>query len=182
MMIRSLAKRLSLIGCGFVALTASYAAHAACGDTVDAPGKVFYVIPDGDLVAREVTLTVPACGEGKVAISSPGGWRAETEYFKGTDVNGRKVFVIAFVNPQGDDPTKVLAFKGSYIRGKNMAKYWGDMFKFTLPPQGLSQKDIAQMLLDEPVPHNLQHAGGFGFKAEVPAQEPQNPNPATFID
>lgn len=185
MMSKEWTKRLLVLGCGLAATVSSHAARAACGDTVDAKGKVFYVIPDGDLVQREVTLTVPACGQGSIVMSSESGWRAETTTFFTRERAGRKIFVVAFQNPQGDNPQKYLVLKGSYIRGKNAAKYWGDMYKLTLPEgESALQKDVAQFMDEQVLSHYGTHAGGFGFKADVPAQNPE-PAPAlapTFVD
>ncbi len=182
-----LSKRLLVLGLGFAATALSHVARAeSCGETVDAQGKVFYVIPDGDLVAREVTLTVPACGEGTVVLSSASGWRTETTTFWSNEVAGRKVFVVVFQNPKGDNPNHYLVLKGSYIRGKNAAKYWGDMYTLTLPEgQSGLMKDAQQFASQNMLTHYGRHAGGFGFKADVPqGQEPQTPAPQspTYID
>jgi hypothetical protein len=175
-----LSKRLLVLGFGLAAAISSHVARAdSCGESVDAPGKVFYVIPDGDLVAREVTLTVPACGEGAVVLSSASGWRTETTTFWSKEVAGRKVFVVVFQNPKGDNPNHYLVLKGSYIRGKNAAKYWGDMYTLTLPEgQGALLKDAQQFDSQSVLGHYGRHAGGFGFKAVVPQSEPELPVPA----
>jgi hypothetical protein len=185
---KEFSKRLFVLGFGLMAAVSSHAARAACGDTVDAKGKVFYVIPEGDLVSRAVTLTVPACGQGSVVLSSESGWRTETTTFWSKEVAGRKVFVVVFQNPKGDNPNHYLILKGSYIRGKNAAKYWGDMYKLTLPEGSSNLQNNVQQLVEESTLHHFgHHAGGFGFKADVPAPTPAPaptpvPAPQTFID
>lgn len=167
-------------GFGVASMLAAQAAEAACGDLVDAPGKAFYVIPDGDLVTRELTLTVPECGQGAVALSSADGWRAETTKFYTRHHAGRTIFTAIFKNPMGDNPNHYLTLKGSYLRGKNMAKYWGDMYKTTLPGGMPLPPDIDGMLSVGDLHHHTRHAGGFAFKAEVPVSDPTPPSAPVF--
>jgi hypothetical protein len=171
-----------VMGFGFVvaSVLGAPAAQAACGDLIEAPGKVFYVIPDGDLVTRELTLTVPECGQGAVALSSADGWRAETTRFYTRHHAGRTIFTAIFKNPMGDNPKHYLTLKGSYLRGKNMAKYWGDMYKTTLPGSMPLPQDLDAVLSSEGLLPFTQHAGGFAFKADVPASDPTPPSAPVF--
>ena len=178
---KSWSNRLAVLGVSLIGVATAQAAKAECGDSVDAQGKVFYVIPEGDLVTREVTLTVPACGQGSIVISSASGWRSETTTFFTKRHGDHTTFVVVFKDPQGDNPNRYLTFKGSYVRGKNLAKYWGDMYNLTLPETIQNKAVIVEGLLNTNLWHHYgSHAGGFAFKADVPPPATETPAPSIF--
>lgn len=172
-------RHLLAIGIGLSSALVAQAGQGSCGDAVDAQGKVFYVVPEGDLVTREVTLTVPACGQGNVALSSSSGWRVESNTFFTKKENGQTRFIVIFQNPKGDNPNKFLTLRGSYLRGKNLAKYWGDLYTVTFPEGTPNQLQEVERLTH--LHHYGTHAGGFAFKAEVPASEP-TPAPSAIFE
>lgn len=178
---KSWSQRFAVLGLSAIGAFGAHTAQAECGDSVDAQGKVFYVIPDGDLVKREVTLTVPACGQGAVVISSASGWRKETTTFFTKHHGGQTTFVVVFQDPQGDNPNHYLTLKGSYLRGKNLATYWGDLYKLTLPEGTPSNKQAMEKIMDGNQWHHYgSHAGGFVFKADVPPPAAESPSESLF--
>lgn len=139
---------------------------------VEAPGHVFYKDKEGALVKREVTLSVPPRGEGELVLSADG-WRASTTHFFSQEVAGRIVFTAVFIKPFGEHSQSSLVINGSYVRGTNMAVYWGDMFKTKteIEPEMLaSLKSSPSSALHD---HCFEHVGGFKFKADVGGGEPQ---------
>ncbi len=154
----------------FTTLSApSLFAAPACGDSVTAAGKVFYVVPEGNMVAREVSLSVPACGQGAVVISSASGWSVETEAFFVKKIHDRTIFYVAFQDPMGDDAHKFLLFKGTYLRGTNVAGYWGDMYDVVLPEGKIETPADAEKLAKMEEDGSVHHIGGFAFHAGVKA-------------
>jgi hypothetical protein len=121
---RSMTKLLSR----FLALGLLFAlSDAALASSVTAPGKVFYV-KDGAIVQREASLVVPSRGEGKVILKTQS-MELEAAQFSSRQENGRTIFYVLFRNiPMAPAGTE-MAFKGTYVRGSNLAVYYGDIFK-----------------------------------------------------
>ena len=90
-------------------------------------GKIFYATPDDELAVREMTLEVPARGEGEVILR---GEKVEwkTDKFHSFDENGRKVFVADF-DVERNGQKKVLSFRGTYIKTADQILYYGDFYK-----------------------------------------------------
>lgn len=122
--------------------------HAAAG--VEAKGHTLYKMPTGELVNREVSLFVPAKGQGKVLLKFQGG-EIEAKSFSTREARGRTVFYVQFEDvplaPKGTD----MLFKGTYLRGTNEAVYYGDIFG--------RNKSAGQK--------KWGYAGGFYFSAPV---------------
>ena len=146
-------------------------ASTAKAESVAAPGKVFYVSNNGELVKRELTLTVPARGEGEVTLGNDN-WSASSSRFFTAKYHGRTVFYVVF-NDVGPNHKQML-LRGSYIRGTNLAAYWGDVY-FGHCPEGQSVQSCAntqdhQQDHQDDHKHGGQHwdhVGGFAFKAPV---------------
>jgi hypothetical protein len=139
---------------------------------VTAPGAVFYIDAAGELVKRDVTLTVPVQGQGEVSLSSAK-WSASTTRFLTTKYHGRTVFYVVFddVGPKH----KSLLLRGTYLRGSNLAAYWGDMYTGHCP-EGVSLESCAPAQGAGGHRH-WDHVGGFHFKAPVTGGTPA-PQPA----
>ena len=144
---------------------------------VDAPGHVFYKDKEGAMVKRDVTLSVPPCGEGELVLSA-GDWKAATTHFFTYEAAGRVVFTAVFIKPFPSHSETSLVLTGSYMRGTNKAVYWGDMFKtheeIKAPMMSLL-KTNPEMALGST---HFHHVGGFKFKAEVAGGEPTPPPPS----
>ena len=90
-------------------------------------GKIFYATPEDELAVREMTLEVPARGEGEVVLRGEKvEWR--TDKFHSHEENGRKVFVADF-DVERNGKKKVLSFRGTYIRTADQVLYYGDFYK-----------------------------------------------------
>ena len=147
-------------------------AGTAKAGSVEAPGKVFYVDDAGVLVKRDVTLTVPERGEGEVGLSSSK-WTASTSRFFTAKYHGRTVFYVVFddVGPKHNS----LLLRGTYLRGSNLASYWGDMYTGHCP-EGSSLESCVNIAHHQGQKH-WDHAGGFYFKAPVNSDSQQSPAP-----
>ena len=93
-----------------------------------ADGEVFYTLPSGEFVEREVTLEVPSRGEGEVVLRGST-TELRTETFFTVQRKGKTTFYIVFetTSPNGKKAKKI--FRGTYIRGTNKAVYYGDIYR-----------------------------------------------------
>ena len=137
---------------------------------VEVPGKVIYKMPSGELVRRDVTLDVPARGQGKV-IWKTANYRVESHAFKTKKHLGRTIFSVLFLDVPGAPEGTAMALVGSYLRGTNEVIYYGDVYgKRVEDPSEVSQnpEDILDKLLDtnsggEGGDKDWHYAGGFKF-------------------
>ncbi len=138
-------------------------AGAAKAESVAAPGKVFYVNNNGELVKRELTLTVPARGEGEITLGNDN-WSASSNRFFTAKYHGRTVFYVIFsdVGPNH----KEMLLRGTYLRGTNLAAYWGDVY-FGHCAEGQSLEACANTQDHHQGRQHWDHVGGFAFKAPV---------------
>ncbi len=97
------------------------------GFASDVEGTLFYKLPAGDLVERQVTLSVPSRGQGEVKLY---GEKFEwiTENFWTETVNGETVFYAVF-KTEFQQFKSTIALKGTYINATNKILYYGSMFK-----------------------------------------------------
>lgn len=147
-----------------VLLLVSIKAYA--GGSIDAPGKVFYKMPDESIVKREVVLSVPSRGEGSVYLKA-GETCIEAERFFSREINGRTVFYVVF-NPfpgNSSDEDKAIVYRGTYTRGTNLAMYYGDVFKVN--KEVSTDEEIHYQLSALDVNGSSQYVAGFYFKYEI---------------
>jgi hypothetical protein len=108
-----------------------------------AEGHAFY--KEGKKIEKKlVNLFVPKMGKGKV-ILEVGGKEAESHGFKTVDVNGRKVFYVVFTDLKGiTGAPKDTAYllRGTYMRGDNVAVYYGDFFSKKMTPKAKLTWDV----------------------------------------
>ena len=123
-------------------------------------------MPSGDLATRNVTLTVPAMGKGKVTLSGQtSDWTIKglsyddiqsksfewsTENFWSETINN-EVFFYAVFKAEFKDFKSTIAFKGTYIKAENKILYHGSMYKKN------GHHDIDKDLSE------LNYIGGFNF-------------------
>jgi len=119
-------------------------------NSVEAPGKVFYKKPSGEIVQREMTLVVPSRGEGQVVLKWDSGSLAANS-FSSRQENGRTIFYVLFQNVPFAPAGTEMAFKGTYSRGTNMALYYGDLFSRVIGAEDTS----------------WTYVGGFDFRAQI---------------
>ncbi len=112
-------------------------------DHLKVQGHAFY--KEGTKIEKKtVNLFVPKMGKGKVIIDV-GGKEAESHSFKTVDVNGRKVFYVVFTDLKGvTGAPKDTAYlmRGTYLRGDNVALYYGDFFSKKMTPKAKVTWDI----------------------------------------
>ncbi len=131
-------------------------------DSVEAPGRVFYKMPSGEIVTRNVTLEVPAMGQGQITLKGSNFSMVSDRFFS-VDLNGRVVFYVIFNDFPYKNPGEIAVYRGTYTRGSNLALYYGEVFV------GLEAEDDGTMV--EAVENgdgDFKHIAGFYFEAEVP--------------
>ena len=121
---------------------------SAFSQNVEVEGKIFYKYPDGDLVKRDVTLSVPPRGQGEVILKGNGFEWATTD-FGSYEKHGKQVFYAKF-NVEWNGKESDVILRGSYLRGNNMIVYYGDVYK---------AKDKSKDHKKD-----LTYTGGFSFK------------------
>jgi hypothetical protein len=129
---------------------------------VVASGNVFYLIPQrNEIVKRDMSLSVPARGEGDVILISSSGSETKATNFWTTEDHGRKVFHVLFAalkNPTDPNSETIsMLFEGTYMRGGNLAAYYGDIYFGGTA----STVEMAQTL------NGFKHVGGFVFKSDI---------------
>lgn len=172
----------------FISLPMVYAANSQQIDgdgttSVLADGKVFYKMPStGAIVKRDVQLSVPSQGKGDVVLyvksssaedSSTVAMIKADDFFS-THHNGRVVFYVVFKNPPHSPANTMKVFRGTYVRGTNVAIYSGEVFSRTYSSERSMRmvftKDIIEFKTFDKVPSKFSYKAGFWFKAQVPAQ------------
>lgn len=139
----------------------------AMAESVTAPGKVAYIMPSGELVKRDISIEVPARGEGDLFMLA-GGQKIKAHAFKTIKANNRTIFAVLFINPPGAPENTAAVYYGTYMRGTNEAIYYGDIYSKTF--DGNSQQSENDLLEHwDDVTHDVKHIGGFYFSAPVPA-------------
>ena len=129
---------------------------------VVATGEVFYKIPErNEIVNRAMSLSVPARGIGNVVLISSRGTEINSSRFWTGEDHGRKVFHVLFSalkNPTDPNSESIdMLFVGTYIRGANLASYYGDIYFGA----AASSIEMAQTL------EGFNHVGGFSFKSTI---------------
>lgn len=151
---------------------------------VEVPGKVFYKMPAGELVQREVSLDVPARGQGKVILKSAH-HSLESHAFKTKKVNGRTIFSVLFLNPPGAPANTAMVLTGTYLRGSNYVAYYGDVYSKPFTEETQQTQIQGERLLDEVLNlHDIAQAeqgeeswkfsGGFKFGMKLSKHEHQD--------
>jgi len=95
-------------------------------DHIKADGHAFFKAGRG-LTRAGINLYVPKMGKGKI-ILEVGGKEVEAKGFRAHRVAGRTVFDVLFMNVPGTAKGTAALLHGSYLRGNNMAIYYGDFY------------------------------------------------------
>jgi hypothetical protein len=116
-------------------------------------GEVYYKLPSGELATRLVTLDVPSRGQGEVILSGKN-FEWKTTKFKSFTKAGQTLFIAAF-NTTFQNFKSTVILKGTYLKGSNQIKYYGDMYKKDghLPANKNIETDIP----------GIKYTGGFSF-------------------
>lgn len=152
------------------ALTVFSFATSAHAQSIVAQGKVVYKMPSGEIVFRNASLEVPSRGQGDVILRS-GDFELKSHAFKSHEQNGRIVFNVIFLNPPGAPENTVALYKGTYLRGSNLAMYYGDAFTGTYTDEQKAIQVLNSLKAETPLLETshpeLTYAAGFQFSAAV---------------
>lgn len=118
--------------------------------SAEVDGQMFYKLPDGNLVTRDVTIDVPARGQGEVVLSGKG-FEWKTKKFWTKKIKGQTLFIAAF-KTEFQEFKSTIILKGSYLKGSNQIKYYGDFYKMSGHGQ-FNENSLA----------NFNYVGGFSF-------------------
>jgi hypothetical protein len=175
---------ISALAMSTIAFNPARAETGSAAGSVTAKGAVFYKMPAGELVKREASLEVPARGQGDVILRS-GDLELKAHGFKTVRKLGRSIFYVVFLNPPGAPANTAAVYRGTYLRGSNAAKYWGDVFSKVLSDNDLTQgkttvesliadlertenKDISKTFDGTDVSgSDWRHSGGFWFGVQI---------------
>ena len=142
-----------------------FSLNAYAEGSIEAPGKVFYKMPDESIVKRDVVLSVPSRGEGKVYLRN-GRISVEAERFFSKKINGRTVFYVVFDQyPGQSNEDEALVYRGTYTRGSNLALYYGDVFKVNRAVSTEEEIHYGLTALDNN--YSPKYVAGFYFKYEI---------------
>lgn len=90
-------------------------------------GEIFYKLPNGELVDRDVTLEVPSRGQGVVTLKGEN-FEWVTDNFWTERRKGKVIFYAAF-QTEFRQFRSTMVFKGAYLKGTNELVYYGDFYK-----------------------------------------------------
>lgn len=149
-------------GCFFIPFLMLAALTVVAEASIDAPGKVFYKMPSGEMVTRDVTLEVPSMGQGKVVLKGSN-FSLTADRFFTVHHNGRAIFYVVFSGFPTSKEGEIAVYRGTYTRGSNLAIYYGDVFVGQD-----NQDDDAMVNALSDGNDDFKYIAGFYFKAEVP--------------
>ena len=130
------------------------------GRLVEADGKIFFKNNQGVIEKFDAALNVPRKGEGEITLRV-GDKIYSTPNFSIRKRSGRTILYVVFEkNKQLFGHSKKVVFKGTYVRGSNLAVYYGDFFT---PVHKKMKKD-------GPHKREYRYLGGFAFKKILEAQ------------
>ena len=137
----------------FIIASTFFSMNASASSTV-ADGYLQYKMPSGEIVQRSVSLEVPSRGQGEVVLI--GNQEIVAKRFWSERSEGRTIFNIMFDQFPGANDGDLAVFKGTYVRGSNLASYYGDIFKYK---KGSTNKDIRKT--------EGTYIAGFWFQADI---------------
>jgi len=129
-------------------------------ESIEAPGKIVYKMPSGELVTRDVALSVPARGEGDVILRGSNSDLVATDFFT-KESHGQILFFVVFKDFPGAQEGEISVFKGTYLRGSNKAYYYGDVYVGEEPGYSVDSNFL------ESHPDRFKYVAGFMFSASV---------------
>jgi len=147
-------KNLSFLLC-FLSLQ-SFAHYG--GMTAD--GGVFFKTGQGDIAKYAATLFVPTQGVGNAQLTI-GDKKAASHGFRVEEQNGRSIFTVVFLDPLHTGKRVAYFLRGTYLRGTNVALYYGDIFA-----KGYQRGEEDTLTADRATTE-LYYVGGFGFRKQV---------------
>ena len=131
---------------------------------VAAAGGVLH-LNNNKIQMDDATLIVPRMGDGLIELSFAG-HNYVTENFFSRKVNGRVVFYVVFSNENCDGSVEKMSMMGTYVRGNNVAVYYGDIFKKTYSATAVKTPLSLDGIRD--LFKKANWWGGFYFEAPVP--------------
>ncbi len=140
----------------------TFASATVVAQSIEAPGRVFYKMPNGEIVKREVALKIPARGQGDVVLI--GQQELVADKFFNKEIAGRTVFYVVFTDFPGAESGQKSVFRGTYTRGTNKAIYYGDVFIVSPEHMPESDEDMHVMMSQN---HNAKYVAGFYFSVDI---------------
>ena len=135
---------------------------------LEIPGKVFYSIKKtGNIVSRDMILDLPMRGQGDIVLRSTSrnfSIKAKKSFTKRK--RGQKTFYIAYTMKAPDSvggQKSAMVLKGTYLRGKNLATYYGDIYSKKIK----DEQELEGLEEKEDCLEGYQFKGGFSFEIEV---------------
>lgn len=137
--------------------------HGQTAFSAEADGAVYYKL-DGEIVNRELSLTVPSKGEGSVTLQG-GDISLSTEDFFSFEKKGATVFYAVFHGRDSDGHFGgTMVLRGKYLRGSNMAVWSGDIYT---SEEELPYNVEASMVKDSCDEGKFSYTGGFFFHSII---------------
>ncbi len=135
--------------------------------SVDAPGRVTYMMPSGEIVQREMVLEVPAMGMGNVVLKGSKESFTADRFFS-RKLHGRTVFYVVFSGFPASAENEIAVYRGTYRRGTNLAVYLGETY--ILQDKSMSDQAIHDQLSSLPgegESADIKNIAAFHFEAPV---------------
>ena len=135
---------------------------------LEIPGKVFYSIKrTGDIVSRDMILDMPEGRKGKIVVRAEGmNFSLEAKKSFTKSKRGQDTFYLATTMKAPDfagGQTSAMVFKGTYLKGKSVIKYYGDVFSKNIEDEnelnGIEEKEDCL--------EGYEFKGGFSFETEI---------------
>lgn len=137
---------------------------------IEADGALIYKSTQGTLDKLGAVLSLPARGQGDIYLTIDGKAPLKADRFFSEKKNGRTLFYVVFKKNHFDDVDfkrdqssldhQLLVFVGTYLRGSNLALYYGDIFFG-------SNREIRLLQSGDRSDNSFNYVGGFKFFAPV---------------
>ena len=135
---------------------------------LEIPGKVFYSIKrTGDVVSRDMILDLPEDRKGKIVVRAQGmNFSLEAKKSFTRVKRGKETFYLATTMKAPDfagGQKSAMVFKGTYLKGKNVIKYYGDVYSKNIE----DENELDGIESKEDCLEGYEFKGGFSFEAEI---------------
>jgi hypothetical protein len=152
-------KILAVAGISGILLTSA----PAQSQSIEAKGVVTYKMPSGEIVQRPTGLEVPSRGQGDVILRGGSSEFVADRFFTRQEA-GRSVFYVVFKNFPGAELGDMAVYRGTYLRGTNLALYYGDVYKGKDADQ---TDDTIHTMLTSLDQGDYRYVAGFYFESKV---------------
>ncbi len=135
---------------------------------LEIPGKVFYSIKrTGDVVSRDMILDMSEGRNGKIVVrAAEMNFSLEAKKSFTRSKRGKDTFYLATTMKAPDfagGQKSAMVFKGTYLKGKNVIKYYGDVYSKNIE----DEKELNGIETKEDCLEGYEFKGGFSFEAQI---------------